>query len=177
MKSNSSFAKKFLLYRSSLWQAHASSCKPSSKFGVLTDRPPDNPPSNVPVRYVVNTVGHVPMTFGREPNTFPYFAANVLNTTKPSTYEGVQNMKKEIHTSAANYVNAYVQLFAGVQNKDSETFQNHHRVENNNVNLACFTGSTLDVMPNVNKDVAKISSFTASNLDPIQERGVSIQYI
>ena len=56
------------------------------------------------------------MTFGREPNTFSYFAAHIQNN--PSTYEGVQNIKKEIYSSVASHVNLYAQLFAGDQNNN-----------------------------------------------------------
>ena len=61
-----------------------------STVGVLMDRSPSNPSYTAQVQDIVNTVGPVPMAFGREPNTFPQSAAHVLNINHiPSASEGV----------------------------------------------------------------------------------------
>ena len=113
------------------------------------------------------------MTFGHGPNTFPQSAAHVLNTNNnPSTSKGVIN--KEIYTSAANYLNTYIQLFTGAQKDESEithfsgsnlTLNPEREVSFKNSNdsmskFCCFIGSRLSVMPSKNKDVLKNPSFT-----------------
>ena len=75
--------------------------------GVLTDRPPGNPPRTIQTQDAANTVDPVPMTFGREPNTFQHSAAHVLSTNNnPSSSEGVTMY--EIYASAARHIELHV---------------------------------------------------------------------
>ena len=118
--------------------------------GVLTGRPPGNFPSNAQDQDVVNTVGPVPMTFGREPNTFPYSAVHVLNTNhNHSTFEGVSI--PEIYASAGCHIESYM------------------------TQIPSFTGSTLSELPVSESYMTQTTHFSGSNLDLISERGVSIQ--
>ena len=115
--------------------------------GVLTDRPPGTPSPIVLTQDDVNTVGPVPMTFGYGPNTFPHSAAYVLNTNhSPSRSEGEPINK--IYTSAAMSQN-----LSGVPKYFKSSNTNESKTSH-------FTGSTFNVVPNFNKDVSKIPSFT-----------------
>ena len=77
----------------------------AGKLDVKTDRPPGNPYHKTHIRDVVNTVGPVPVTFWREPNTFSYSVAHVLND--PTKSEGVQ-LINEMYVFAARHVELYM---------------------------------------------------------------------